>query len=363
MKKKVKFNEKIALEVFRILGDAWQKKKGIFSKFVLPEDSLNEKEGWGRLTERERANFFFYLSFSMRGGITTEKVINDFWRLRIMFPELFEPEKVIRDWSPKKIKKTLNKARVVFKDEEHSENWYKNSKKLKMWGNDIRNAFSRISDFQEMLRKTDYKQENNYFHGMGKKILVLLTTYLQKSNLIPEFPIPISIDFHALRILWATEIIDLEEWARPFVPKEKHPKQLEGKMSVSLWYAVLDQIMIWSLNFLKKHQIPHLAIKFSLFILSRNLCRYNYQNSAPKRGMKYVEANRFLEDPNSWPKNYKDPCNFCFIKNYCKWAIPSAPYYKWGLLVRIGRRMPCPLLLLPGLELPLKPLNKNRGAS
>lgn len=363
-RKKVKFNEAIALKVFQVLDKAWRKRKGIFKNSILPQERWPAKKELSSLSKKDIANWLFYAALPMRGGLVSEDPFRLFWQLRKNCPEIFEPEIVAKKWSPEEVLKTLNKAGIKYKDKEHAENWCKNSKNLHLyWGNDVRNVFRYgVIEFEEAFRRIDYKKSKIPLFGMRRKIFSLLTIWLQEKSLIPIFPAPIPIDFHALRVLWATEIINLNGWAKPFTPKEKHPEQLAGKVAIRVWESLIDQIMIWSQKFLQKSEISHLIINPALWFLSRSLCAGHFQNSSRKNATKYVETEDLLENPDLWPRNYKNPCAYCPVENWCKWAIPNAPYYRWGILVRIGKRVPYPKLYLPGMESPHEGLKKNRGA-
>ncbi len=55
---KIDFDEKVALEVFKKLGEMWKKKKGIFEGVVLPQDRYLNLIS----RKQEQANFLFYTS-------------------------------------------------------------------------------------------------------------------------------------------------------------------------------------------------------------------------------------------------------------------------------------------------------------
>lgn len=383
-RKKARFNEKIALEVFRILDDAWANKKGIFSDIILPQDLWISKNLWKSFSEKDQANFLFYGSLPMRGGLVSEDPFKWLWALRQKFPEMFDPKIVSEKWSPEKIKKAFKSVTkellngigtgkkgggaLSYKMKQHAENWYKNSKNLyRFYESDIRNVFKHgVIDFEEAFRRIDYKRSGACFFGMRRKIFSLLTIFLQEKNLIPVFPTPIPVDFHALRILWSTKILILRDWAKPFKPtQKKHPKQLKGKLSIRVWESLTDQTAKWSQEFLEKHKISHLNINPALWVLSRSLCSEHLQTSSRKDGKEFFTKGRLMKNPNLWPKNYKNPCSFCFVEKFCKYAIPAAPYYTGGLLIRM-ERVPYIMRRLSGINWSevefFKPQRNRRGA-
>jgi hypothetical protein len=363
MKKTVRFNEKIALEVFTILDDFYKKGIGIFSEKNLPQNRWPPVNS--PIPDKELVNFFFYAALTMRGGIISDDPFMWLWNLRKKLPMLFDPELVVKKWTPEKIREKLIAAGLSYKGSEIPQFWYKNSVNLcKWWDGDLRNVFKYgVLEFEEAFRRIDYERSATGFYGMRRKIFSLLTIWLQEKGFVPVFPTPIPVDFHAMRVLWATEILDTNKWAQPFSPKEKHPKQLAGKTMVRVWYSLPDQIAIWSQKFFQRANISHLTINPALWILSRSLCSGQLQNLTKKKGIIYVETEKLRKNHNLWPAHYQDPCHTCPIDKWCKWCIPSAPYYNWGMLVRIGKRVPYPQQYLVGFEnLNHRPRKKNRGA-
>ena len=90
-------------------------------------------------------------------------------------------------------------------------------------------------------------------------------------------------------------------------------------------------------------------VAHGLWYLSRTLCA-SYQGNRSKE--KRLEGRRtiteFLVDAEAlkrgegWPKNYRDPCRFCPVERTCKVAIPSGPYFDWGVMVKAGRHVRYP---------------------
>jgi len=367
MEKKVRFNESIAAEVFTVLDRYYREKKGVLISAGLPEDNYPPKEA--NLSEKEIVDFFFYTALTMRGGMVSDSPFKLLWSLREKNPGMFNPEIVIAHWSMEKIRKTFTETGFLYKNWEIPKCWYQNSVNLcQWWGGDVRNVFKYgVSEFEEAFRRIDYEKSKVGFYGMRRKIFSLLTIWLQEKGLIPIFPTPIPVDFHAMRILWATEIVDAGKLARPFTPKPQHPEQIRGKTAISINFTGTgfpDQIAIWSQKFLQKIDISHMTINPILWILSRSLCAGQFQNITKDDAKTYVETDDLQKNSNLWPKNYQDPCHVCPIEKWCKWSIPAAPYYRWGLLLKIGKRVSYPQKYLAGFEnINHKHRKKNRGAN
>lgn len=383
-KKLLAFNEKTALEIFKILDFAWRNKQGVFKDAVLPEDLWVPKE-WDSFSDAEKANFLFFAALPMRGGLVSEDPFKWVCALRNKFPDLFNPRIVAVDFPPERIEESF---RIItseilsngsigksgggsfgYQTAEHARHWHKNATALNSyWGADIRNVFWGVTEFEEAFRRIDHKRTETGFKGMRRKIFSLLVLWLQEKGLIPQFPAPIPVDFHAMRILWQTEAVNMQSRMVKFVPKKpEHPKDLFGQEAVRIYEEVPDQIAVWSQSFLLKNGLSHMVICPALWTLSRTLCAEHLQTSSLKNGQKFFTAEKLETNPDLWKKNYKNPCEFCLIKSFCKWCISSNPYYRYGWLIRI-KRIRYPQQRLHGINWPeLGPTyqvrkSKNRGA-
>lgn len=347
---RINFNEDKALAVFKILDEQWRKKFGVFEGVVLPQNrwSLPMK------TNREKANFLFYSAIFMRGAIISEDPFRGLGSLWESFPHIFDPKIVIskglksddiKDALAKVLLKPLNgddepkKVFNLYKVEQFTNSWINNSRLVvEKFNGDVLNIFRGVNDFEEAFARIDYKRyKGNGLTGMRRKIFSLLTIWLQEKNLIPHFPTPIPVDFHALRILWETEIISLPE-LKPLKLNDRHPQIYEGKVALRLNNEEFINIITrWSQDFLSKVKISHLNINPALWVLSRELCVKNYQTTSKGRGTILIEPNELRQNPKLWPRKYHDPCSVCPIETFCTGVIPAAPYYIWGILMRLER--------------------------
>lgn len=364
---KVEFNEERALSVFGILDREWEAKRGVFEGIVLPQNRwlLPMK------TNQEKANFLFYSAIFMRGAIISEdpfKFLVSFWE---SYPNLYNPKFVIsQKLEPNDIANVLmnimpksrngngnlKNAFNLYKVEQFMNSWINNSRLVveKFDGN-VLNIFKGVDNFEEAFARIDYKRyKGNGLTGMRRKIFSLLTIWLQEKDLIPHFPTPIPVDFHALRILWETEIISLPE-LKPLKLNDRHPKIYKGKVALRInGEEFINIITKWTQDFLSKVKISHLSINPALWVLSRELCVKNYQTTSRNRGSILIEPNELKKNSKLWPKKYHDPCSVCPIEKFCTGVIPAAPYYIWGILMRMERinypYPPAPIQgILPGI--------------
>ncbi|QQG46571.1 MAG: hypothetical protein HYY55_01855 [Candidatus Niyogibacteria bacterium] len=364
MKPKIRFNEKRALDIFRILADLWKKRAGIFQGVLLPQ------EKWllpSSTDSRDYANWLFFASMPMRGGIMSELPFKLWWTLQRKTPELFRPEIISKDFSPKTILEVVrltlleileengaplpaNGDDFGFKLDELSRWWHQNAKTLNQcWGNSVLNIFNGAREFEGAFAKISPNGKSpDGFRGVRRKIFSLFVIWLQERNLIPIFPAPIPVDFHAIRVLWATEILDLSGIAKPFEPKTEGQKKLAviaGLPTIRVSEKFTDAIAIWSQKFLQKHGISHLNINPALWVLSRDFCKWQIQNKIRGGGTLFFSAETLEKNPELWPTKHNNPCKLCPIEKFCTGVVPNHPYSRQGLLAR-GRRAKHPQLEL-----------------
>jgi hypothetical protein len=362
IKLEIRFNEKRALKVFKTIGSAWVRGEGIFKDVVLPQDLYPVPV----LPERDYANWFFYASLPMRGGIVSEDPFKWLRRLKEVHPGLFRPEEVVAKWSPEKIQNAFieitpnilngngtgmkGAGALSYKMFEHSKAWFENSVVLaKYWKGDIRQVYLGCEDFEEAFARIDHKKTDAGLKGTRRKIFSLNTIFLQEKDLIPIFPTPIPVDFHALRILFSTNIVFFSPMGKQLSLNPRYP-HLEEKVGIRVSEGLIDPIAKWTQKFLYKNGLSHLDVSPAIWTLSRLLCAEHFQNSSKGDGAKLVKTPNLVKNPGLWPKNYKDPCFYCPIEKWCQWAIPAALYYRWGLLVKLGKRVDYPAQKLPGVD-------------
>jgi len=318
------FDEKKALAVFQILDKEWRAKRGVFEDIVLPQDRLRLPEG-----KKQMVNFLFYSALFMRGGIISEDPFRWLVALYDERPEYYDPMFIVKHGltpndlrdafmaiTPKVLaqngfvpgrKENGSGNPFAYKINQHTKAWIANSQFfVKSFDGQILNIFDNVKDFEEAFarinRKDRWKYDGSGIMGMRRKIFSLFTIWLQEKYLIPHFPTPIPVDFHALRILWGTRIFHLPDLA-PFKINDRHPKSYDGKTAVQTRERLIDAVTKWTQVFLFEKQISHLVINPALWVLSRDLCANHFQNSTVKQGTVLREPEQILNGKISWPKN------------------------------------------------------------
>ena len=386
---KLRFNEERAVQLFTILQDFWERKASVFEGIKLPQDRWPIPED-----PIQAANYFMYAAITQRGGVVSEDPFKWVNHLCVKHPDLFDPLAVASRWMPKKIeeviklvvterrswvpepeqtalfkltkprkKKKSGKNEDLYKLDEFAASWYHNSVTLaERWGGNTLNIFAGVTDFEQAYARIDYKNKINKglrsFIGIRRKIFSLFTIWLQEKGLIPVFPAPIPVDFHAQRALFATGVVEPED-LQPFQGKKIHPADFNGRNIVHVTERITDTIALWSQPFMVKHGFSHLAINPALWVLSRELCPRELQTRSRGRGRKETRQSRrnikllypeVLEaNPGLWPSRYADVARVCPLSHLCSMAIPSAPFYAFGMLLLL-RRVMYPHAMLPNVS-------------
>lgn len=361
MNKMIRFNSLKAGRVFMALQDAWREKKGIFANVVLPDERLTLPPD-----AVQAANVLFFVSITMRGAVVSDDPVRWLNMLLSMDPGVFIPEFVAKYSNEEtilnlfmRITSDIQEAKGGSKGNGHigpkyrefARSWIHNARFIdQRWGGNILQVYENVKDFEEAFARIDRRQNPDGLKGMRRKIFSLLTIWLQCQKLIPDFPTPLPIDFHAMRVLLGTEVVKtefrlLEQATRPGM------ENWQRVMRVSENFT--DAIAVWSQKFITDNGLDHKAINPALWVLSRTLCADHFQNSCVARTVSKAPPSKELKQkPELWPKGYRNPCQFCPVEEDCRLVFPSGPYYRWGFLTPV-KRVPCCLpkqLLLFGEE-------------
>lgn len=340
------YDERIGNDVFSALLTEWQKREkgqGIYAGISMPQEKIPTQFE----SELAHALFLFYTALTQR-GTSNERAIEALVFVQENRPELLDPC-YVSGMSKSKLYKAFRwiESKGVrfggYKAERLAGHWLVNSQELKdSYNGDPRRIFQDTESFSQVFKRIVRPRGQTSFQGIGIKIFALYAYYLHERGLIAYFPSALTAEIHIMRILWATGIIKRTDWAKKHVPTKNHPAQLAGKRAVNIYFDFQIDIALWSEKFMQKQGFSHLEMIPAIWLLGRNFCSRSFQNKAKQRGASYVESRQLRRNPALWPKNYKDPCGACPINQYCKWAIPSYPYWEWGLLVRLGPRVPYP---------------------
>lgn len=368
------FDEVRALEVFTLLCEQWKTKSWLFRDIVLPEDQFGV---WMKnISPQLRAHWLFISALPQRGGVMAEDPFTPLWALLKKHPGLYKPEQFLdpKKWTVRKITNAIKRVSPLigkskpvgerkahalgYKLEQHATAWKHNMTMIaNRFDCNILNLFKWLEDlpkeerFEAAFREIDNQKRPDGIIGMRRKIFSLFIIWLQKDGLIEDFPCPVPVDFHALRVLLATGVITLKD--TKIVQgldngTEKHLTALMGQEFKRVQEPLINEIAIWTNSFLYRHGLSHLDLNPALWVLSRELCAAHPQNTAYKNNTKYLFPEDFAAGVKSLNiKHSKSLCGFCPLKNHCDYAVPSKPYYKAGSLIKITRAKDLPCYNIP----------------
>lgn len=217
------------------------------------------------------------------------------------------------------------------------------------WRGDPLNIYKGAKDFEEAFQRIDHKRmpSGMGIRGMRRKIFSLYTIFLQEKNLIPYFPTPIPVDFHALRLLIDWGILSLKK-IKISDKSERYPDSWAGYPNVRVSEALIDEVTVWSQDFIHSHGFNHLVINPALWVFSRSMCKYQWQASLYDDGDLVMDNDVTIDHLSKAGLRFRDqPCHNCIFDERCTLMIPSRPYYKVGMLMILDRISKPPTLQLP----------------
>ncbi len=357
--KYVNIDQERALQVFTTLCKAWKEKHRIFADIVLPEDQYKGKVAL--MSDKKLVSHWMLVaSLFQRGGVMAEDPFIPLWSLLLKYPEIFDPKTVVTEWNEKRLISVIEQvAPLVGKADEvkahalrhsmekHAKAWIYNMQTIcDRFDGNILNLFDSIKkmpktkQFEIAFSVVNNKPKRNQgIMGVRRKIFSLFIIWLQKEKIIHHFYCPIPVDFHALRVLVATEVVFLK---RPKIATEntKHMGALVGREYQKADEAMRDEITIWTNGFLYRHRLSHLDLNPAIWALSREMCAVHPQNGAHFNNSKYL----FPEDLQNTlrPEKFKNNvaltlCGECILEKHCSYCVPSKPFYSAGSLVQIKR--------------------------
>ncbi len=359
------FDDVRAEQVLPAMDRLWRERRDLgtegnrlFGDVVLPQDMFPRIEN-----PTDYALWLFYAALFMRGGIVSEDPFNPLNRLRDQFPDMFVPARVA-EWDEAKILSAFDAVGMLnYKRDEHAKAWLLNSRLLaEWWEGDPLFIFKRVGEFEAAFRrinahKKTKERRGDGILGMRRKIFSLYVIWLQEAGLIKMFPAPIPVDFHAMRVLFATGVMRVSS-TKEFVPNPEKPGQelLLPHKVVRITEDMVDQITLWTQEFIHRkrprgQQLSHLNVNPALWCLSRDKCALQFQNGSRGDGTWYATATMLRENPGLWPRGYSDPCASCPLSSLCTGVMPNKPHYKWGLGVLMEREpYPADRLCLPHVD-------------
>lgn len=251
------------------------------------------------------ANDVFLFTHLMRGKVQSHMVTTRAIQLRRNRPQLFHLERAAR-LSASTIDKYLQDVfGKVPPSQRYGEAWRRNCEiLLQGWDGDILNVFDGVETEEDVrariLNKGKYHlpYRDRGFYEFQEKMCALLAINLMHAGFIPRISMSFPVDFHHLRALIGTGMIQLENGTYDPEPLKKLGDQIGRKY--------LDRF---------PGMDPVVFSEF-LFVLSREAC---------------VNA---VTDPDvDWEdlkiqRQYRVSCSRCPLRHRCKQTVVAGEYYR-----------------------------------
>jgi hypothetical protein len=285
----------------------------------------------------EESRFHFNLCNYMNGPTDSMTVASSFARLHERFPELFDPWLVAK-MTYTDVSQRLIAAKIGFRSSttEVPTAWVINSQLLVQdWEGDPRNIVQAAHEDWRELHRLLIRTKTGGFFGFGPKMASMLPFFLMRNNLVPYFLVPPQVDFHVMRVFWATHLVMPAECdGQEILRLEGH--QIDGfadaiRLELEYYLAQTNPSQNW------------LDLSEALWTQSRQMCRLSPSNATRKD-----EEGQVWRDPIKWTDNqrkrHRRSCGRCSIAAHCTGSVPAGYYYDRArkVLWLLDREVPPP---------------------
>ncbi len=302
---------------------------------VLPQDPRHLPQG---LTEdpRQHAMWLFCLCYYMRGGIKSVTAAKQLSRLYVRRQTLFEAEKAALA-EELSVRESLIRVQLKYLCNTVPHYWIENAQRLVEWHDgDVRNIFAGVSTYEEAcLRicnrsrrkpKSDKYTHRQGFCGFQEKMVSMLIYYLVEAGLIEAFPFSVPIDFHALRVSVATEMVVFRGVGRD---RDVFSEELRAALRRTfLEYAV-------------EHEVNPIELTDALWLLSSTICS-RHPGNITYSGAYSARSTELRSHKPTWSdvelRAHQASCGQCPVQPWCDWDVPNAQYTRKGQLLLLRRR-------------------------
>lgn len=312
-----------AFQILDTLTEAYFSNKPPYNDVILPQEFKPKSLEPGGLFHgtHEHAMYFWNVCSYMSGRIKSDLAFQKITEIFDKHPELFDSQ-ILALTNSETITQIL-KDHGLGRQEKVANNWVKNAQKLVgHYDGDPRNIFENVKSYEDCVELI--KNENgNGFLGFREKMTSMILYFLTDEKLIPDSVFPVPVDFHAIRVALATEMIMVE-------PKNfyRHNGQLE------------DAIRKLFMDYHVARDISSLDLTNAVWLLSSNLCNQTVGNFTNKtideQGVSF--SHKEIERNNlNHSENWDRTCGRCALNSFCRFYIPSGPYYAKGAIMPIEK--------------------------
>lgn len=290
-----------AFEVLDVIVDSYNNNLPPYNEVIMPQvykpDSLLPDGNYHQ--KHEHAMYFWNICSYMSGRIKSDVAFKRMTNIFNENPELFD-SKILAQTDPSFVSNVL-KQNGLGRQNQVANNLIENAKRLvSEYDGDPRNIFKGVKTYEECVQRIK-NNKGRGFHGFREKMTSMITYYFIEENLISEINFPVPVDFHVLRVAFATQMISSDEDV--FYKSDKISDNLRELIS----------------DYMNDRSVDPLVLTNSIWSLSSNLCNKRSGNlsALDKDSLYYSEV---------WNRS----CGRCAVKSYCKYDIPAKPYYNNG---------------------------------
>lgn len=311
-----RFRRQRARLVFRRLIAAYRAKAYPYSLPQAAPPQANGNMPSVFIDARQKALFLFHVCYYMRGGILSDVAMRCMRDLFLARPELFEPT-VAQHRKPAEITRALRRFRLTYKSAEVGRIWITNATRLAaMYDGDPLRLFDQLNTYEAACLRIQNKNGQGFL-GFQEKMVSMLIYFFVDAKLIDPFMFPPPVDFHALRVLLAHEIVVPGSYTAPVYRQE-------------LLAGIRDLLT----DFCHRYDTTPIELCEAMWILSRTLCVQHPGNRAIKGRENHGRRTHIYLPTIRWTptdmRRYARACGSCPVVNTCRRCVPSAHYYIAG---------------------------------
>lgn len=245
--------------------------------------------------------FLWFIAPLMRGSINSDFVFSKIAVLYQKEPLLFLPAAIADGFSTGEIEVLLKEVGIEYLVEEFAESWKRNGENLMDFDGEPLKVFEGAIRYRDVWDVLIGDGPEKRFSGWGEKIVSLLILWFEEAGFISPLFGPPPVDFHVIRVLVATAILQLQGLGIG-------GRIARGKV-IQVALSFLEEVC-------EKNKFLTSALDGAMWLLSRNGCRVQ-----PKR------------------------CHWCPIEGFCSFFIPYYGRREKGKLRLLPRRRPRQLFL------------------
>lgn len=305
-------------EILDILVDGYKNRLPPYDEAILPQEYKPESllPGGDQYSSPKHAMYFWNMCSYMQGAVKTDHAFKQMTKIFAENTDLFDCHFLAQS-DPNDISEIL-KPYGLGRHHSAADHWVKNAKiLLDNYDGDPRNVFNGVKSYEDCIERIINKQktaEKTGFYGFQKKMTSMILYFYMNEDLVPDIRFPMPVDFHALRIALATEMITVK-------PNDFYTYN----------HVVEDSLRELFQNYLNDKNVNPIDLTNCIWLLSSNLCNQCIGNHSPDslRGINYRNMNiEELRQSKSWLRS----CGRCLVEKYCRLYISSDPYYDKGAI-------------------------------